>query len=65
MAEEGLIFRAGFADACDQFFWDHQHMHRCLWLDIVNGDAELVLMGDLGGDFPSDDFLKEGESQRN
>ena len=60
VAEEGLIFGRSFCHTCDQFFRNHQHMHGRLGLYVVDGDAVLILMRNLGGNFMVDDFLKYG-----
>ena len=38
-------------------------MGRCLWGDVVEGEAEIVLVDDFGGDFPGDDFFEEGHGR--
>jgi len=58
VTEEGLVLGQGFADAGDQLFGNDQHMHRGLGLHIVDRDAVLILVRDLGGDFSVDDFLE-------
>ena len=60
VAEEGLVFGCGFADARYQFFRDDQKVRGSLRLDIVENDAALVLVFDLGGNFAIDDFLEDG-----
>jgi len=60
MAEGGLVAGRGFADAGNKFLRDHEHMHRCLRVDVVDGDAEVVFMRELGGDLAVNDFLEEG-----
>lgn len=59
VAERGLVGGRGFADAGDKFLRDDEHMHRCLRVDIVDGDAEVVLVRELGGNLAVDDFLEE------
>lgn len=43
----------------DDFPRNHQQMHRRLGVNVMNGDALLVLMRDLGWDFTGDDALEE------
>ena len=59
VTERGLVGGAGFADAGDKFLRDDEHMHRRLWVDIVDGDAEVVLVRELGRNLAVDDLLKE------
>jgi hypothetical protein len=60
VAELGLVGGRGFADAGDEFFGDDQEVDGSLRLDVVDDDAAVVLVLDLGGDFAVDDFLEEG-----
>lgn len=60
MTEDGLIVRRGFADAGNRLFRDDQKMNGSLGLDVVEDDAEVVLVLDLGGDFAVDDALEKG-----
>lgn len=60
MAEDRLVLWLRFADSGDESLGDDQHMHRCLRLHVVKSDAVLILMGDFGGNFSIDDFLKNG-----
>jgi len=39
--------------------WDDEEMHGCLGIDVADDDATIVLMLDLRGDLPVDDFLDE------
>lgn len=60
VTKEGLIFRRGFADSCDEFLGDDQHVDGGLRLHVVKGDAEIILVCDLCRDLSVDDFLKNG-----
>jgi hypothetical protein len=60
VAEQGLICGRGFADAGDELFWNDQKMDRSLGLDVMQNDAEVVLVLDLRGDFTIDDALEDG-----
>ena len=60
MAEHGLVGRRGFADARDGLFRNDQEVNGRLRLDVVEDDAEFILVLDLRGDFAVDDFLEEG-----
>ena len=59
MAELGFVVGGGFTDAWNKFFRDDQQMNGRLRLDVVDDDAAVVLVLDLGGDFAVDDFLEE------
>jgi len=59
MAEDGLVIGGGFADARDGLLRDDENMHRCLWGSVPEGAAEIVLVEDVGGDFPFVDFLEK------
>ena len=60
VSEDGLVVGGGLADARNDFLRHDQQVHRGLRLDVVENDAMLILVFDLGGDFPVDDFLKDG-----
>lgn len=59
MTEQTLILRLGGGDAREVFFRDDQHVDRGFRVNVVDGDAQIVFVGDLRGDFSIDDFLKE------
>ena len=60
VAEHRLIGGGGFADAGDQFFRDDEQVHGSLRLNVMENDAEVVLVLDLRGDFAVDDALEDG-----
>ena len=60
VAEERLVGGGGFTHAGNEFFWNDQQMDRCLRLDVMQNDAEVVLVKDGRGDFAGDDFFEEG-----
>ena len=60
VAEHGLLIRLSFADAGNDDLRDDKQMHGRLWLDVMDDDAVIVLVFDLGGDFPGDDAFEEG-----
>ena len=59
VAEDGLVFGGGFADARDGLLRDDENMHRCLRGNVPERAAEIVLVEDVGGDFPFVDFLEK------
>ena len=60
VAEERLVGGGGFTHAGNEFFWNDQKMDRSLRLDVMQDDAEVVLVLDLGGNFAVDDALEDG-----
>lgn len=60
VAEERLVGGDGFAHAGNELFWNDQKMDWSLGLDVMQNDAEVVLVLDLGGDFTTDDALEDG-----
>ena len=59
LAEHGLVGGGGFADAGDELLRDDEHVHRGLGINVVDGDAEIVLMREQGRDFAVNDFLEK------
>lgn len=59
MAEHGLVGRLSFADPGDDTLGYDQQMNGRLRLNVMDDDAELVLVFDPSGDFAVDDFLEE------
>ena len=60
VAEQCLVFAAGFADAGDDFFWDDQDVGRCLRLNVAKREAVIVFVDDVRRDFAGDDFFEKG-----
>jgi hypothetical protein len=60
VSENGLMIGRGVADAGDDDLWDDQQVDRCLGGYVVDDDATVVLVFDLGGDFAVDDSLEKG-----
>ena len=60
VAEERLVVGRGFTHAGNEFFWNDQQLDRSLRLDVMQNDAEVVLVLDLGGNFAVDDALEDG-----
>ena len=58
VAEYGFVIGVGGRNADDMFLWHDQQVHGCLRLDVVENDAMLILVFDLGGNLTVDDFLK-------
>jgi hypothetical protein len=60
VTEDGLLVGGGVADAGDDGLGDDQQVDRGLGGDVVDDDATVVLVFDLGGDFAVDDSLEKG-----
>lgn len=59
MAEHGLVGRLSFADPGDDSLGNDQQMNGRLRLNVMDDDAELVLVFDPGRNFAINDFLEE------
>ena len=44
MPEEILIVFRRLGDAWDGLLGDHQHMHGCLWVDVFEGEREVIFV---------------------
>ena len=60
VAEDGLIGGSGVADARDHGLWNNEKMNGGFGGDVVDDDAAIVLVFDLGGNFAVDDALEKG-----
>ena len=60
VAEDGLVFGSGFGDARDRLARNDEEVDRGPGVDVLEGDAEVVLVKDGRGDFAGDDFFEEG-----
>ena len=60
VTEQGLVAGLSQTEPIDAALRNHEHMHRRLRIDVMNGDALVVLVLDAGGDFPGDDAFEEG-----
>ena len=56
VTKKGFIGNRTFRDAGNFLFRDDQDMDGRLGLDVVESQAEIVFVGDPGGNFPGDDF---------
>src|SRR5690348_2935383 len=60
VAEQCLILGRGVAQARNRLARNHQQMHRRARIDVLDGDAELVLVHERAGDLARDDLLEQG-----
>lgn len=58
VAQSRLVVCISFAYTRDGFARDHQEVSGGLWIDVANGNANLVLVDDVGGDFAGDDLFE-------
>ena len=60
VSKDLVIFGLGLGNARNGLLRDDQNMRRCLWFDVAEGDHEVVLIDDSGGDFAGDDSFEQG-----
>ena len=60
VTKDRLVGGRGLADARDELLRDDEHVHRCLRVDVVDGNAVLVFVRQLGRDLAVDDLLEDG-----
>ena len=60
MPEYRLVIRCGLTNSWNEFFGNDEQMNGCLRSDIVDDDALLILMNFVCGNFPGNDFFKDG-----
>jgi hypothetical protein len=60
VAEQRFIVSGGFGDTRNGFFGNDQNVDGCLWIDVLEGGAEIILEYDVGRNLTGDDFFKEG-----
>lgn len=56
LAQQGLIVSSRLREPWDGLPGYDQHMYRSLWVDIMQGDAIVILVGDFGRYLPIDDL---------
>ena len=59
MPEKILIRVRRLGDAWDGLLGDHQHMHGCLWVDILEGKDAVILVHNVRGNLARDDFFEQ------
>jgi hypothetical protein len=58
VAQHLVIIRRGVADSRNDFLGHDQHVHGRLGVHVFEGDDEIVLEHDVGGNLPGNDFLE-------
>lgn len=56
LAQQGLIVSSRLREPWNGLLGDDQHMDGSLWVDVMQGDAIVILVGDFGRYFPVDDL---------
>lgn len=59
MAQQRFIATRGFVERFHVFARYHEDVRRCLRVDVTNGNAALVLMDQVGGNFAGDYFAEK------
>jgi hypothetical protein len=54
-----LVFGRGFTNSWYWFFGDDQYVDGSLWLDVADGEAEVIFVFEVGGDFAIGYFGEE------
>src|SRR5689334_9740706 len=54
-----MIFRLGFSDTGNRFFWNNQDMDWSFRANVLERENEIVLVNDLRRNLASDDFFKK------
>ena len=60
VAEGGAVFDSGFSDPGNGFGRHHQNVGWGLRRDVAEGDAEIIAVDDVGGDFLVADLFEQG-----
>src|SRR5262245_59455947 len=58
--EQSLVLAACARQPVDLFLWDEQDMRRRLRIDVAEGQAQVVLIDDVGRDLAPDDLAEKG-----
>ncbi len=58
VAEQFLVRGLGIHQARDTLLGNHQHVHRRLGVDVVDGDAVLILIDEFAGNLAADDLAE-------
>ena len=58
MTQHLMIFRLGLGNSRDGFLGDNENVRGRLWVDVIEGQHQVVLIDDVRGNFSSDDFFE-------
>ena len=59
VADDGLVVFGDVVQPRDHLLGDDQNVRRRLRVKIVDDDGEVILIGNLRGDLPGDDFFED------
>jgi len=59
VSQQRLIPRLYGANPCDRALGNHQHMDRCLGMDVAKGQRAIVFVDNVGRDLAGNDPLEE------
>lgn len=60
VTEEEFVFLGGVEAVGQELLWDNEDVCGCGGVDVSEGDAEVVFVDLVGGDFAADDFTEDG-----
>ena len=64
MAQHLMILRFSLSNSRDGFLGDDENVRGRLWVDVIEGQHQVVLIDDVRGYFTGDDFLEERHATR-
>lgn len=59
MPKSFLVATISFTNSYNRPLWNDKQVGRCLWIDITNRNANVILMFKIARDFPVDDLLEK------
>jgi len=65
MPEQLCVLISSLSDIDNGLSWDDQEVGRRLRIDVSKGDAVLILIDNVRGDFTRNNLLKEGHAELN
>ena len=60
LAEQCRVGRRSIVERGQWLLRNEQHMHRCLWVQIAEGQYVVIFVNDIGRDFAPDDLAEDG-----
>lgn len=60
MTKQGLVLVGAVGEFGDGLLGDDQYVYGGLGIDVLEGEAEVVLEDNVGGDFAVDDLAEDG-----
>ena len=56
MSEQRRVIRLRFRQRNQRLLGDDEHVNGCLWVDVFEGEREVIFVENFRRDFPIDDF---------